>query len=62
MKATVYDIVWQWRDSEGMTPQTDVVMATNAQRAINKFKNLLSMEYSDVNKNFVPLDVARRLS
>lgn len=60
MNPSVYHVVWRWRTWENPTGNyVDVVSATDAQRAINKVKKNLADNYSDANRQFVPLEVIK---
>lgn len=51
-----YSVKWEWRDPDlagSYRQMTDLVYATNAERAINKVRKAITDEYSDVGRSAV---------
>lgn len=51
-----YSVKWEWRDPDlagSYRQMTDLVYATNAERAINKVRKAITEEYSDVNRSMI---------
>lgn len=61
MKGQEYLVVWRWRDSAelGGVSHREVVVATNAERAINKVRKAIGEEYSFKKSDLVIEEVLR---
>lgn len=56
-----YQVVWYWRNpSWGATLRTDIVSATNAERAINKVRKAIGGEYA-MRKSDMVIDAVLRV-